>query len=85
MAEELENRAENLSTPISDEERESQIQWLKQNREKYAGQYVALIGKKLVGKGKTLHEAREKAKEKGFHNPFVTYVYSEKDIPFGGW
>lgn len=70
---------------VSDEERQNQVDWLKQNREKYAGKYVALQGNELVGEGKTLREAREQAKAKGFQNPFATFVYSENDVPFGGW
>src|SRR5688572_29796936 len=86
LAEELSNKNESVSLPVSsDEERQSQIEWLKRNREKYAGKYIALSGSKLVGEGRTLREARDQAKGKGFHNPFVTFVYSENDVPFGGW
>jgi len=85
LAEELKNKNDSLSLPASDEDRLSQIEWLKQNREKYAGKYVALHGNELVGKGKTLREAREQAKENGFQNPFAIFVYSENDVPFGGW
>jgi hypothetical protein len=85
LAEELESKKESVSLPISDEARQDQIEWLKENREKYAGKYVALAGNELVGEGKTLREAHEKAKEKGFNNPFLTFVYSENDVPFGGW
>lgn len=70
---------------ISDEERRNQLEWLKKNREIYAGKYVALSEDKLVGVGETLREAIEKAKQIGVSNPFVTLVYSENDVPFGGW
>lgn len=85
LAEELENKNESASALVSDEERSNQIEWLKSNREKYAGKYVALHGNELVGEGKTLREAREQAKAKGFRNAFTTFVYSENDVPFGGW
>lgn len=85
LAEEL--IAENKSEPFAftDEDRERQTEWLKRNREKYAGKYVALSGTSLVGEGKTLRDAHRQAKENGFQNAFVTFVYSEKDVPFGGW
>lgn len=83
LAEELES--ENEFAPVSDETRRAQIEWLKQNRETYAGKYVALDGVELVGEGKTLREAREQAKTNGFPNAFMTFVYSETDVPFGGW
>ncbi len=85
LAEELEGENESAFVIASDEERRSQIEWLKQNREKYAGKYIALHGNNLVGEGKTLREAREQAKAKGFKNAFTTFVYSENDVPFGGW
>ena len=55
--------------------RELHKQWLKANREKYAGQYVALVGARMIGAGKTRPEAIEQAKDKGITNAFVTYVY----------
>ncbi len=62
-----------------------QLEWLKENREQYAGKYVALEKDKLVGVGETLREASKKAKENGADKPFVTLIYSETDVPFGGW
>ena len=85
LAEELRSEDKSPAQNFSDEERQNQLEWLKQNREKYAGKYVALAGNELVGEGKTLREANEKAKAKGFRNPFLTFVYSENDVPFGGW
>ncbi len=85
LAEEIGKENQSVSSPVSVEEGQIQIEWLKQNREKYAGKYVALAGNELVGEGKTLREARAAAKAKGFQNPFATFVYSENDVPFGGW
>ena len=86
LAGELENNNSLQNTQkISDEDRRWQLEWLKANREKYAGKYVALSGGELVGEGETFRQAREQAKEKGFKNSFVTFVYSENDTPFGGW
>ncbi len=86
LADELKNSNPGANRQnISKEEQEQQLEWLKANREKYAGKYVALCGNKLVGKGETFREAGERAKKKGFQNSFVTFVYSENDVPFGGW
>lgn len=85
LAEELKSQNEKVYSESSEDERNRQLNWLKENREKYAGKYVALVGDKLVGEGKTLREANEKAKENGAENFFITFVYSENDIPFGGW
>ncbi|CAN5438268.1 hypothetical protein BH10ACI1_BH10ACI1_14230 [soil metagenome] len=85
LAEELRNENKSAPENLSDNERQNQIEWLKQNREKYAGKYVALAGNQLVGEGESLREANEQAKKKGFQNSFLTFVYSENDVPFGGW
>jgi hypothetical protein len=85
LAEELKDKTETVSAPIAEENRHGSIEWLKQNREKYAGKYVALFENRLVGEGQNRREARERARENGFQNPFVTFVYSKKDAPFGGW
>lgn len=85
ISQELHEKSEPNFIQISDEEREMQLEWLKENREKYAGKYVGLYQNKLVGVGETLREAKEKAKENGYLNPFITLVYSKNDVPFGGW
>ncbi len=69
---------------------QKRMDWVKANREKYARQYVALIENKegeieLVGAGKTHKEAKEKAIKNGAANSFITFFYSENDVPFGGW
>jgi hypothetical protein len=48
-----------------DELRHWRIKWLKDNRERYAGKYVALGAYKLVGVGKTIREANEQAQQNG--------------------
>ena len=85
ISNELYQKADSKIVQISDEERQMQLDWLKENREKYSGKYVALNKNRLVGVGETLREAKEKAKENGADKPFVTLVYSENDVPFGGW
>src|SRR6266850_910364 len=50
--------------------RERRLDWLKAHREEYAGQYVAMAGDVLVGHGRTIREAHERAKENGVENPF---------------
>jgi hypothetical protein len=85
LSNEIHQESDSEMIQTSNEERQMQFEWLKENREEYAGKYVALSKDKLVGIGKTLREAKEKAKENGFDKPFVTLVYSENDVPFGGW
>ncbi len=61
------------------------MDWLKEHREEYAGNYVALDGGCLVGTGKTYQEARLAATQNGVKEAFITHISSVSDEPFGGW
>lgn len=65
--------------------RNKRMEWLKANREEYAGQYVALDGDKLVGTGKNIREAHEQAKRNCVNKPFLVRVSGENEILSGGW
>ncbi len=84
-----------MSTLISDESKTSpslyalERKWLVKNREKYAGQWVALIGDRLLSHGpdaKAVYaEARKKAVESDEAIPLVVLLAREPNLPFGGW
>lgn len=59
--------------------------WLRENRDKYGGMYVAIEDSKLVGQGKNFREADIDAKKNGSRKPFITYVFPADSEPFGGW
>ena len=59
------------------------MEWLKTNREEYAGKYVALYGKNLVGVGNLIREATEQAKQKGSENAFLVRVSGESEVLAG--
>ncbi|HND18039.1 MAG TPA: DUF5678 domain-containing protein [Acidobacteriota bacterium] len=65
--------------------RAQQMEWLKANREAFAGQYVALSENKLVGYGKTMRDAHEQARQNGVEAPILIRVTSEQEILSGGW
>jgi hypothetical protein len=65
--------------------RAQHLAWLKAHREQYAGQYVALDGDRLAGCGSTIREAHEQARQQGVDEPFLVYVSSVEEAPFGGW
>jgi hypothetical protein len=69
---------------IEEQIRVERINWLKENREKYAGKYVALDGNKLVGIGQTIREANEQAQANGVKSPFLIRVSGENEILSGG-
>jgi hypothetical protein len=66
-------------------ERQQRMNWLRAHREGYAGKYVALVGDRLVGQGKTMAEALEQAHQEGISDPFLMRVSSANEILFAGW
>jgi len=60
------------------------LRWLDENREKYAGQWVALDGDRLIASGPTAKEVYSKAKAEGVEIPFVELVTDQAHVPFTG-
>ncbi len=79
-----EAETENGKNIEDDEAKRRQLEWLKTNREKYAGQYVALDGDKLVGHGATIREAHEQAKQNGVKSAFLVRVFAEETTVSAG-
>jgi Family of unknown function (DUF5678) len=75
---------ENGNNILDDDVKHRQLEWLKDNREKYAGQYVALDGDRLVGHGATIREANEQAKQNGAKSAFLVRVFSEETTVSAG-
>ena len=61
------------------------IEWLKEHRAEYAGNYVALKNGELVAFGRTIKEADLKAKEKGVDKSLLHYIPAEDEEVWGGW
>jgi hypothetical protein len=53
------------------------LRWLHENREKYAGLWVALDGDRLIASGPTAQEVYSKAKAEGVQIPFVELVSAQ--------
>lgn len=73
-----------LANDNEEQIRAERMDWLRKNREKYAGKYVALDGNRLVGTGKNIREAHEQAKENGIKSPFLIRVSGENEVLSGG-
>lgn len=69
---------------LHSQKREQHMAWLKAHREEYSGRYVALNGDQLMGDGRTIREATERAKENGCDSPFLVYVLSSEVVADGG-
>ena len=59
-----------------------QLEWLKANRDKYAGKYVALDGDNLVAHADTLPEIRQQTKDR--KNLFIVKVFAEETTVSAG-
>ena len=63
------------------------IEWIKNNKHNYYGNYVALKDGLLIAFGRTLKDADLAAKAKGykFSELLFHYIFPKDYIPFGGW
>lgn len=59
-------------------------QWLRENSEKYQGQYVALHGNRLIASGNGYREISRKARNAGFPDALLTYIEPFDTPPFAG-
>src|SRR6185295_16360156 len=67
------------------QKREQHMAWLKAHRHEYADQYVALDGDQLMGSGRNIKEADERAKKNGCDQPFLVHVPPSEGGSWGGW
>lgn len=75
-----------LTAESKEEKRQLRDKWMKANRKKYGGLYVALDGNKLLGTGKNYPEAAEYAKKAGVRDAFVDFLPPVGYVgEMGGW
>lgn len=73
-------------TQSENETRGRLMRWLKDNRERYGGQYVVLDADKLLGTAKNYAEGRRIALDAGVPDAFVDYLSKPDEEGFvGGW
>jgi hypothetical protein len=70
-------------TDLRDFSRE--MEWIRQNRQSYRGQFVALKEGQLVAHGTKEREVWQAAACTGISNPFLAYIETETEESFGGW
>jgi hypothetical protein len=68
-----------------DVECRAERQWLKEHGRRYAGQWVALDGERLIAHGVDAREVFAAVREAGLKSPFVMRVGGPEELPFGGW
>ncbi len=65
--------------------RANEIRWLREHREAYAGQWVALDGDRLIASGADAKEVFAAARRSGVARPLIVQVESGHELPFSGW
>ncbi|NOT62424.1 MAG: hypothetical protein HOP19_19635 [Acidobacteria bacterium] len=76
------------SRPPPDEvapNRQQELEWLKQHSREYAGQYVAILGDKLVAHAETLRELDRLIEAAGAKRPAITRIKAQGETLFAGW
>jgi len=71
-----------LVTPIPGPDLQGAMQWLADNSGKYAGQWVALDGGRLIAHSASHGEVAEAAKADGVYLPLITFVEPKPARPF---
>ena len=69
--------------PIKD--RSCENEWLRNHRDEYAGQWVALDGEKLIASGDDLKEVVKTARSLGTPEALMLQVESRDALPFAGF
>ncbi len=62
-----------------------ELSWIEKHRAKYAGQWVAVRGDRLLSNGTDGKEVYRAARAAGDERPFVTRVEPIGELPFAGW
>lgn len=59
-------------------------EWIRENRDKYQGKYVAIHGNRLIASGDRLKEVAEKARQEGFPDAFLKFIEPLDAPPYLG-
>ncbi|MBL8189106.1 MAG: hypothetical protein JNK38_13935 [Acidobacteria bacterium] len=65
--------------------RRREYEWIHQHQDEYAGQYVALVGDRLVAHAATLRELHELVRTANVSRPFFARIEAKDELAFGGW
>ena len=84
FADGLQHRSPVRLVPSRDRTRE--MEWIRENRARYADQWVVVEGDRLIAADADAHEVFVAAKAAGIEVPFLVHVLPEDPFPFiPGW
>jgi len=82
---EVNGEAKKATDDVPDRYFRREMEWLKQHRHEYPGQYVAIEGDKLFAHGTNGRKALAEARQAGAKRPLMVRIEAEDEFPFGGW
>jgi hypothetical protein len=82
-AQEYSSLSRAINEPLRRKEYRQALQWLAENRQKYAGQWIALRGAQLLAAG--LKAAEVFGRVRGQRPPALVMKVELQDLPFAGW
>ena len=74
------------SAPAGGEERQrflDEMLWVRENRARYAGRWVALVGTKLLAEGASAREVSEASRV--LETDPLIHLAENETLPFAGW
>ena len=77
------SRVLSKNLPLKDRSREAE--WLRENRDEYAGLWVALDGDSLIASGDDLKRVAETARQRGVPDALMMRVEPRGSLPFAGF
>ena len=75
----------NVVNGQSEPEFSSELEWLREHRAEYGGQYVALVGDQVVANGLEPRTVLRNARNGGYAAPLIVRIEASDELPFGGW
>lgn len=77
--------SENLADLQTTQDFDQELDWLRKHRHEYGGQYVALVGDKIVANGLEPRTVLHSARNAGYPSPLIVRLEAPDELPFGGW
>ncbi len=62
-----------------------ELEWLREHRHEYGGQYVAIVGGNMIANGLEPRTVLRCAREAGHATPLIVRIEAPDELPFGGW
>jgi hypothetical protein len=75
-----------VARQVPSRDRQREMDWIRENRSKYANQWVVVEGARLIAADADAHRSFAAAKAAGIDVPFLVHVLAEDPLPFvPGW